>query len=293
VAVAEELHLARAAERLGIEQSPLSRAMRCLERSMDVALFDRSVRQTRLTGAGQVLLGEARRVLATVDHAVQATKGAAQGYQSFLRIAICSSLAQSRIVSLLARSREEEPELGIRVFELPFSQQLNGLHNNLLDIGFALSDAVNDGLVADPAWSDPLSVILPARHPLLAHPQVKLEDALKFPLVSCHPDASSGCQDPLQAVLDAASVRPKVVDHVASLGVMLTLVAAGYGIGFAVGSQVQTWLRTDIAMRPLAGARPTLAAYLLRRQGEPSGPIKRCIQRAREIFQSTDNEPVL
>ena len=61
VAVAEELHLGRAAERLGIEQSPVSRAMRDLEGSLGVQLFDRSTRQTRLTWAGQVFLGECRR----------------------------------------------------------------------------------------------------------------------------------------------------------------------------------------------------------------------------------------
>ena len=69
VAVAEELHLARAAQRLGIEQSPLSRAMRELENQLGVQLFDRSTRLTRLTWAGQVFLGECRRVQATVDQA--------------------------------------------------------------------------------------------------------------------------------------------------------------------------------------------------------------------------------
>ena len=64
---------------------------------------------------------------------------------------------------LLARSREEEPELEIRVFELPFAAA-QGLHNDLLDIGFALSDAVSEGLVAEPVWTDPLSVIVPVRH---------------------------------------------------------------------------------------------------------------------------------
>jgi DNA-binding transcriptional LysR family regulator len=118
VVAAEELHFARAAERLGIEQSPVSRAMRDLEDLLGVQLFDRSTRQTRLTWAGQVLLSESRRVLATVDQAIQATKGAAQGYQGYLRIAICDSLAQPRIATLLARSREQEPELEIRVFEM-------------------------------------------------------------------------------------------------------------------------------------------------------------------------------
>lgn len=273
-AVAEELHLARAADRLGIDQSPLSRAMRDLEQALGVALFDRSSRQTRLTWAGQVLLVECRRVLATLDQAIQATKSAAQGYQSHLRIAICDSLAQPRIATLLARSREDEPELEIRVFELPFSQQLRGLHTDLLDVGFALSGTVSDGVVAESVWTDPLSVIVPARHPLLAHKEVKLADALKFPLVLCHPDAASGCHDQIQAMLDGTALPLKVVDHVTSLGVMLTLVGAGYGIGFAIASQVQALSRPDITMRPLAGT-PVLSTYLLRRQGEPSEPLRK------------------
>ena len=84
VAVAEELHFARAAERLGVEQSPVSRAMRHLEATLGVQLFDRSANQTRLTRAGQVFLGECRRVLATVEQAVSAAKAAAQGYQGYL-----------------------------------------------------------------------------------------------------------------------------------------------------------------------------------------------------------------
>ncbi|CAM5792200.1 LysR family transcriptional regulator [Ottowia pentelensis] len=290
-AVAEELHLARAAERLGIDQSPLSRAMRDLEKLLGVALFDRSSRQTRLTWAGQVLLVECRRVLATVDQAIKATKGAAQGYQNYVRIAICDSLAQPRIATLLARSREEEPELEIRVFELPFSQQLKGLHTDLLDVGFALSAAVNHGLVAELVWTDPLSVIVPARHPLLAHTQVKLADALKFPLVLCHPDAASGCHDQIKAVLDDAGLPLKVVDHVTSLGVMLTLVGAGYGIGFAIASQVQALNRPDIATRPLAGTPPILSTYLVRRGGEPSEPLARFIKRVKSMSKAPNGEP--
>ncbi|MCU7371111.1 LysR family transcriptional regulator [Paucibacter sp. O1-1] len=290
VAVAEELHLARAAERLGIEQSPVSRAMRDLERLLGVQLFDRSSRRTRLTWAGQVLLGECPRVMATMEQAIHATKAAAQGYQGYLRIAICDSLAQPRIASLLACSREAEPELEIRVFELPFLQQLKGLHNDLLDIGFALSDAVNDGLIAEAAWTDSLSVVVPARHPLLAHGQVKLEDALKFPLVLCHPEAASGCHHQIEAVLEGAAVAPKVADRVTSLGVMLTLVGAGYGVGFAIGSQMQSLQRPDIAIRPFAGTPPTLSTYLLRRNVEPSEPLKRFMQRTRQVFGPKDDE---
>jgi len=293
VAVAEELHFARAAERLGVEQSPVSRAMRNLEATLGVQLFDRSAHQTRLTWAGQVFLGECRRVLATVEQAVSAAKAAAQGYQGYLRIAICDSLAQPHIATLLARSREDEPELEIHVFELPFAQQLKMLHNDLLDIGFGLSNAVHDGLVAEPVWTDPLSVIVPARHPLLAHVQVPLPEALKFPLVLCHPEAGSGCRHQIQAVLQDTNMPLKLVDEVTSLGVMLTLVGAGYGIGFAIASQVQTLQRPDISIRPLAGIPPMLSTYLLRRRGEPSEPMRRFIERVKDGAAPVDDEPVL
>ena len=220
-------------------------------------LFDRSTRLTRLTWAGQVFLGECRRVQATVEQAVKSAKAAAQGYQGHLRIAICDGLAQPRIATLLARSREEEPEMEIRVFELPFAQQLKTLHD------------------------DPLAVIVPARHPLLAHVEVPLVEALKFPLVLCHPESGSGCRHQIQALLQDAGTPLKLVDEVTSLGVMLTLVGAGYGIGFAIASQVQTLQRPDISIRPLAGSPPVLSTYLLRRRGEPSEPMKRFIERAK------------
>jgi DNA-binding transcriptional LysR family regulator len=105
-------------------------------------------------------------------------------------------------------------------------------------------------------WTDPLSVIVPVRHPLLAHAEVPLDEALKFPLVLCHPDAGSGCHHQIQAVLQGASKPLKLVDQVTSLGVMLTLVGAGYGIGFAIASQVQTLNRPDITVRPWPARRP-------------------------------------
>jgi DNA-binding transcriptional LysR family regulator len=283
LAVAEEMHLARAAGRLGIEASPVSRAMRDLERQLNVRLFDRHSRRTKLTRAGQVLLVECRRVLATVEQAIRVTQSAAQGYQSHLRVAVCDSLAQPRLATLLARNREEEPELAIRLFEWPFAQQLKGLHDDLLDVGLVLSNAVHPGLVAEAVWADPLSVVVPARHPLLAHAHVRLDDALRYPVVLYHPDADSGGYDQIQAALAGTPIVPKVVDRVTSLGVMLTLAGAGYGVGFAAASQVRALRRPDVVIRPLAGTPSVLTTYLLRRRGEPPATLKRFIERVKVL----------
>src|SRR3546814_2435129 len=75
------------------------------------------------------------------------------------------------------------------------------------------SDVCSSDL-AEPVWTDPLSVIVPARHPLLAHVQVPLPEALKFPLVLCHPEAGSGCRHQIQAVLQDTNMPLKLVDEV-------------------------------------------------------------------------------
>lgn len=92
-------------------------------------------------------------------------------------------------------------------------------------------------------------------------------------------------------MLDDAGLPLKVVDHVTSLGVMLTLVGAGYGIGFAIASQVQALNRPDIATRPLAGTPPILSTYLVRRGGEPSEPLARFIKRVKSMSKAPNGEP--
>ena len=81
----------------------------------------------------------------------------------------------------------------------------------------------------------------------VAHAQVKLGEALKYPLVLWYPEADPGCHDQTKTVLEGAAMPLRVVDYVTNLGVMLTLVGSGYGIGCAVASQMQTVNRPDIA----------------------------------------------
>jgi DNA-binding transcriptional LysR family regulator len=167
LAVAEELRFARAAEKLHIEQSPLSRAIKELEEELGVALFARTTRSTRLTHAGTLFLEHVRRVFAALEQARDSVKAAANGFHGQLRVALSDGITPSRLPTLLALCRQEEPEVEIRFFEVPLSQQIKGLHDDLYDVGFAQSDEVGDGIVALPAWSDALMVAVPARHPLL------------------------------------------------------------------------------------------------------------------------------
>ena len=187
IAVAEELHFGRAARRLHVEQSPLSRTIRQLEADLGVTLLERTPRGVRLTPAGQVFLEEARRVLLTLEQAQTKTRAVAVGHRGTLRIALAGGVGRTRLSALLALCREEAPEVGIRLFEAPLSQVVGGLGNDLYDAAFAMAGEMAAGVVARPVWQDPLVVAIPARHPLLAHKRVPLDEVVGYPLVLCHP----------------------------------------------------------------------------------------------------------
>lgn len=283
MAVAEELHFARAAERLHIEQSPLSRAIKELEYDLGVQLFERTTRSTRLTWAGKVFLEDVRRIFATIDQAKASVKAAATGYRGSLRIALSDGCAQLRLAALLAQCREEEPEVEIQLFEMPFSQQVKGLRSDLYDAGFAQSAEVGEGIIAEPIWSDPLVIAVPARHPLLVHKRIPLDEALRYPLVLCHPEACEGFFQQIERLLCTVDAQPVVADRVTTLDLMLTLVAAGYGLGFASASQIAVCRHPEVVVRPLAGRTLVLTTYLLHPDVEPSGQLSRFIDRVSPV----------
>lgn len=167
IAVAEELHFSRAAARLNIEQSPVSRAIKELEEEIGTPLFQRNRRGTRLTRAGHVFLQDIRKVFDALEFAIGNAKAIASGFNGSLNIAVSDGVLEQRLSILLARCREDEPEIQIRLSEVPFSRQLSGLHTGIFDAGIARSHNVGKGIVAEAIWTDPLVVVVPAKHHLL------------------------------------------------------------------------------------------------------------------------------
>ncbi|WP_181298986.1 LysR family transcriptional regulator [Pseudomonas sp. Q2-TVG4-2] len=286
VAVAEELHFARAAARLHIEQSPLSRIIKDLEYKLGVQLFERTTRRTRLTWAGTVLLDEAQRIFAVVDQAKASVKGAAAGYRGRLRVALSDGVPQSRLAALLALCREEDPEVEICLSEVPSSAQVKGLQEDLFDVGLAQSDRHAEGLVATPVWLDPLVVALPARHQLLAHRQIPLEEVVRHPLILCDPQVCEGFWQQLQPLLRPVELRLTIAERVPTLDLMMALVAAGYGLGFSSLARIAELNNPDVVTRPLAGKTTMLTTFLVRRDIQPSEPLNRFMSR---VIQAGDD----
>ena len=283
LAVAEELHFARAAERLHIEQSPLSRAIRELEEELGAQLFVRTSRSTRLTLAGKLLMENAPRVLLALDQARESVKAAANGFHGRLRVALSDGITPSRLPALLARCREEDPEFEIRLFEVPLAQQLSGLRDDLYDAGFSMADEVGDGIIIEPAWEDELMVAMPARHELLAHKKVPLDEVLQHPLVLGDPAVCEGHAKQIDRILRKQDREPLIEQYVATFDVMMTFVSAGLALGLAGAAHIASSREPGVVGRPLAGKSPMLTTYLLRRDAEPSQALARFIERVEAL----------
>ncbi|MBV6305334.1 hypothetical protein KVP10_10590 [Candidimonas humi] len=125
------------------------------------------------------------RIFTALQQAREGAKAVAAGYDGQLRIALSDGITPPRLSAFLAKCRDDDPEVGIHLAEIPLSQQIAGLREDLYDAGFVQSDDVGDGLLAMPAWHDPLVVAVPAKHPLLSRINCGLGE-LEF----CHADSS-------------------------------------------------------------------------------------------------------
>jgi len=166
---------------------------------------------------------------------------------------------------------------------VPLSQQIKGLHDDMYDVGFAQSDEVGDGIVATPAWSDTLMVAVPARHPLLAHKRIPLEELLRYPLVLCDPQVCEGHAKYVDRVLRRVDMEPLIAERVATCDLMMALVSAGLALGFTGAARIAANPDSGVVARPLALRMPPLTTYLLYPDGEPSDVLARFIERVQAI----------
>ncbi|KND59166.1 Transcriptional regulator, LysR family [Candidatus Burkholderia verschuerenii] len=277
--MAEELHFGRAAERLHVDQSPLSRTIKELEEDLGTPLFVRTTRSTRLTRAGRLFLDHIPRVFVALEQARSSVRAAAAGYDGQLRIALSDGITPPRLSSLMALCRQEDPEIAIRFSEVPLAQQIRGLHDDLYDVGFAQSDHAGDGILVEPAWTDPLRVAIPARHPLLAHARIPLDELLRYPLVMCDAYLFEGYHRQIERLLRSVHAEPLIAERVSSFDLMMAIVSAGFALALVGASHIVGTRAPDVVGRPLASHDAMLTTYVLRRDTDPTDAVSRFIER--------------
>src|SRR4051794_14617758 len=281
IAVAEEGHVTRAAQRLGMQQPPLSQQIRALERELGVQLFRRKPRGVELTDAGKTFLERAREILDDVDRAFATTRRTARGEQGRVVVGFTSSAPFHPFVPRVIRAfREMSPLVSLILEESGSSELVQGLHNESIDAAFIRSpEADLGGLVVRPLLEEDMVVALPAGHRLARDEHVALPlDALASEtFVLYKRPGGPGLYDTIIAACRNAGFSPRVGQEAPRILSTLNLVAAGIGVSI-VPASLRRLQMDGVMYRKLSGSAQLKAPLILAcRPGENSAAVQRFI----------------
>jgi DNA-binding transcriptional LysR family regulator len=280
IAVAEEQHITRAAERLGMQQPPLSQQIRALEHELDVQLFRRRPRGVELTDAGSALLTEARAILSQIDQAFATTKRTARGAQGKIAVGFTSSAPFHPFVPRVIRAyRDTYPLVSLSLEEGGTTDLIDDLRNERIDAAFIRTMVSNqEGLVVNLLLQESMVLALPAAHALARRGSLNKALPMKalagetFVVYRRH--NGPGLYDAILAACTAAGFSPRIGQEAPRIVSTLNLVAAGLGISL-VPESLQRMRMDGVVFRRFAGSvQPKAALYLASRRGETSATVR-------------------
>lgn len=288
VTVAENGHVTRAAQILGMQQPPLSQQIKALEADLGLQLLTRHARGVSLTQAGERLLIDARRLIADFEALRTRMADVAGGVQGRLGIAFTSSAAAHRFTPAFLRTcRQTYPGISLTIDEDNAAGIIEAVDKGRLDGGLLrVPTSMPDRLAFDVLLREPVVVALPLGHRLLAGhpvhkpPRLKLHDLHGEDLILVRRPGAPGLYANLLALCQAQGVEPKVSAEVERMLTNLNLVAAGAGI--SVVPQSMAGIHRDaIAYCALDGTKGLDAPLtLVHRKGELAGPLARFVELA-------------
>jgi len=275
IAVAEEGHITRAAERLGMQQPPLSQQIKALERELDVQLFRRKPRGVELTDAGRAYLENARAILDQLGRAAESTRRTARGEQGRICIGITPTSPFHPFVPRVIRAfRDAFPQVSLRLEERPGSELVEQLRNEQIDAAIIRTPLIDpEGLVVSRLLEEPVLVALPSNHALVGEQALSLRSLIRETFVVYGP-ADRGIYDQTMVACNAAGFSPRVGQEAPRVTSLLALVATGVGITLVPASLQQMHI-DGVTYRPLDGrAQPRAVLNLVSRRSDPSATIR-------------------
>ncbi len=270
-AVAEEGHITRAAERLGIQQPPLSQMIKALELELDLQLFRRKPRGVELTEAGQSLLIDARIILDKLAQAEAKAKRTARGEQGTLVVGFTSSAPFHPFVpEVLRKFRDAFPLVTLNLEELGTTALVEGVQTEKIDAAFIRSSASDtQGLTVHELLVEEMYLALPAGHRLAVTkktatkkiaPPVFIRELSDEPFILYRRRSGPGFYDAIISACSQSGFSPHIAQEAPRILSTLNLVAAGLGVTF-VPASLRELKMPGVVYRSIA-PRPSLKAPL-------------------------------
>ena len=263
LAVADELHFGRAAERLHVAQPPLSRTIKRLERELGTRLFDRNTRSVRLTSSGQALMDPAQEVLDALRRAETAVRSADHGEVGTVRIAF-AGVSTHRLVARLARVvRSQRPGIQLELSSQNFAQPaMKRLLAGETDLALGRWDVVPAEIAAQVVMPDSLVLAVPDTHPLAGARRLSIGQLASEGFVSLPPHEGSVLPDRLRRLAHANGFVAEVVQVAPDTQTALALVSAEVGCHLTLASVAENVTDPHVVFVPLNESTPSLDVHL-------------------------------
>jgi DNA-binding transcriptional LysR family regulator len=277
VAVAEEQHVGRAAARLHVSASPLSRQLRELEAEVGTALLERVGRGIRVSPAGAAFAAEARAILASVSRAVERAQAAARGEAGHLVIGFTETAAVAQMVpALVGAFRREHANVTLELVPLANDELRLALRSRRVGAGLSFGLGEPERTFRhELLFAERVLLALPRLHPLARRKRIHLRDLHDQPFVwSARPERAP-LLDTLWAWLSSRGVVPRVVIESRATILRLGLVASGIGMTFVADPSPPP---AEVVKKAVADLRLTAKAHLLWREEDETAPLVRSLR---------------
>jgi len=257
VAVAEDLHFRRAAERMNLTQPSLSQRIRALEMEVGAVLFERDRRGVALTAAGTAFLGPARQAVKHANVAKTQALRAVRGEVGHLRLGFTVIAFYGVLPQAVQAFRAQYPDVQVDLIEMNSPSLEVALAAGEIDLGVLHPPLSTPNLVVRPLPDEPLVLALPATHPLARETTIRVLDLAGEPFLLAPRSIGPSIYDRVIALFQAEGVSPKVIQDVTPMTTLTGLVAAGVGLGF-VTEGIAKVARSGVQYRPVVPAPPSL-----------------------------------
>jgi len=263
VALADERHFTRAAQRCHLTQPAFSALIRSLEETAGLRLFDRNTRHVELTAEGKVLDASARRLLADMDLVMDDLRDHAARRRGRVALAALPSLAAGWLPGLLARFSQAHPGIVLDLRDALLDPCLDMVQSGQVDFAVASRRPDMTDLDSEFLHADRYFLVCRADHPLAAQSPVRLRDIVRYPVIQLA--RGSSVRKHLDEALGADAPLP--VFEVEHLATVTGLVRAGLGVSVVPAMTLFHFRSDDLRVVPLAGRALTRPLYLVQRKG--------------------------
>jgi DNA-binding transcriptional LysR family regulator len=260
LALAEELHFGRAAQRLAISQPPLSVAIQQLEASIGARLFDRDSKGVRLTPAGAAFQPHAAALLARADEACALAREVQAGEVGRLRLGFVGSTLFNGLSDWLQAFQARHPRVEVVVVELNSQDQIDALLAEELDLGLVHTDRLPPALTAAPLYQEPFLACLPAAHPLSAQTQVPLDALSEQPFILFSRKGSPDYHARIVEICRQHGFYPRLQHEGRHWLSVVSLVAQGLGVSIVPAAFQRAGVQGAV-FRPLAEGIESSAVF--------------------------------